>query len=175
MNSIFSLVGPSGCGKTSIIEGVVQRIPEQVGIILSTTTRPKRNDGELRHYRFITPEEFCVIENRQGFVNSQNFAGQCYGTDRSSLNKLLGTKHGIWAIVEPAFSKLVEGGYDVKVVRIVPREVDKLDRPERILADLERSKVQIPVDLTIVNSFRPGGLEQSIDQLCQYITKLHPK
>jgi guanylate kinase len=168
---IFCLVGPSGSGKTTLIENIVARMPERVGIVKSTTTRQRRNDGELKHYDFVSPEEFERIKDLRGFINSQNFAGFWYGTSIGDLNSLLERKHGIWAMVESAYEKLIAAGYKLKIIRIVPDHHEELVRPERKEADLERSRIAIPTDLTVINSFQPGGLEKATAEICDFIRK----
>jgi len=77
--------GPSGAGKTSICDALLKRIPNSRWSV-SVTTRPKRGhevDGQA--YRFITPEQFQRMIERDELLEHAEYLGHLYGTPRAPV------------------------------------------------------------------------------------------
>lgn len=54
---IIALCGEAGCGKDYIMKKVLAACPIELNEIISTTTRPKReNEQEGVNYFYVTPE-----------------------------------------------------------------------------------------------------------------------
>lgn len=82
--------GPSGAGKTTLLHRLRKRFPD-LQYVPSYTSRPPRNDAELRaeRYRFITREEFERLIKANAFLEYAIYAGNYYGTVRQAVNEHL--------------------------------------------------------------------------------------
>jgi guanylate kinase len=170
--TIFALVGSSGVGKTYLVEHITKKMGN-VKIIKSTTTRPSRGPEDLKHYHFISPEEFQKRLESGGFATSAEYAGNFYGYERSELDSVLADSNGIFAILEPVVDQIRSSGYEVKTIHIVSDHNDFAHRgreisEERKQADIERSKHHIDYDLEIVNSFDDHG-HSAMQNLIEFI------
>ncbi len=77
---------PSGAGKNTIVEGVLKAEGGRVQESISCTTRPRRADEiDGRHYYFRTLTEFQELKQQGGFLETQAFNGNQYGTPLEPL------------------------------------------------------------------------------------------
>lgn len=175
MGYLVAFVGPSGSGKTMLIMEAMARIPTRVGLVQSVTTRPPRNtpDDEA-FYRFITPEEHLVLRDNQQLLTDVTLAGNYYGTPRDSVDKIIGERHAMWAVLEYAVIHLrKQSQYPLKVIKIVPKNfVPTRFDPQRQAEDEVRDKIDIAPDLLLENDFAPGGKERAIKQVIDFLEAL---
>ncbi len=171
MNYILAFVGPSGSGKTTLMAELIKTLPNKTGILKSTTTRPSRGPEDAINYDFISVAEAekTVAENRA--ATHVFYAGNHYIYEKQEIEKTLSKVHGCCAVVEPTILQIIKSGYPMKVIRVVPKD-QNFTREGRQAADEARSKIEIPVDLTIINSFEPGGLELATKQLVEFVSQL---
>jgi len=73
--------GPSGSGKSTLVRRILDRADIKATHSISATTRPPR-PGEIEgeSYRFLSRDEFSAIQDRGGFFETAEFAGNLYGT-----------------------------------------------------------------------------------------------
>ena len=96
---LFVISGPSGVGKGTINQQLFDEFGDDVAFSVSATTRgPREGEIDGKHYFFISRQEF---ENRianNEFLEHAEFAGNCYGTPRSYVLRLL--EDGVSVILE---------------------------------------------------------------------------
>jgi len=96
---LFVISGPSGVGKGTINKMLFDEFDGRVAFSVSATTRgPREGEVDGTHYFFISRQEF---ENRianNEFLEHAEYAGNCYGTPRSYVLKLL--EEGVSVILE---------------------------------------------------------------------------
>ena len=181
MNTIFALVGPAHCGKSMLMKEVVRLIPERVGIIKSFTTRAQRDADDAIFYDFLVKEALEQKRANDELVEYVEHAGNYYGYDRQAVESILARTHGICAVVESAVYDLINAGYTVAPIKIIPAHAEKMrevfyeKHKERINADKERGKVHLNFAAEIINSFEPGGKEKAINDLVALITNCQQK
>ena len=85
---VFS--GPSGVGKGTLKKRLLEEFEGQIVDSVSATTREPR-EGELdgREYFFISRQEFERRVENNDFLEYAQFSGNCYGTPRSYVTRLL--------------------------------------------------------------------------------------
>lgn len=138
---IVLLVGPSGSGKSTVAKEL-----QQYGFVeaISTTTRAPRAGeitvGPERAYTFVSKDTFNEMELRGEFVETVEFAGNCYGVEAAKLSG----KTVI--VVEPHGAKqIIQWGFinDVKVFAVF-MSVSRAEQKERMLCrgDSEDSVVR---------------------------------
>ncbi len=87
---VFVVTGPSGAGKGTLIRALHERLPEQLEVAISATTRPQR-PGEVngREYWFLTDDEFAAQTDEDGFLEWVEYVSRRrYGTLRSELDRI---------------------------------------------------------------------------------------
>ena len=172
---VFS--APSGAGKTSIVKHILDFLPE-LSFSTSATTRAKRH-GEVngKDYHFMTVEDFKKgIENNDFLEWEEVYAGTCYGTLKSEVERL-------WAEGRVAvFDVDVNGGRNIKrhfgadalSIFVMPPSVEVLEQrlrsrgtesEEAIAKRLGRSAEELKqapqFDVTIVNDDLPRAVAET--------------
>ena len=167
-HTIFAFVGASGSGKSTIMIELLNHFPH-LEVIKSTTTRPKRDDTDEIFYKFVN---FDYATNNDGFLTHEIFADNHYIWEAEELNKVLQSRCGMFAIIEPTIPKLRALGYDLKLIKIVPERDFEIEREKmRKEADSARSaNNNLEFNLVVMNSFAPGGIEKSIEQVAKFIS-----
>lgn len=96
--TLFIISAPSGGGKTSLVNALLQEIPN-LEVSVSYTTRPMR-PGEKNgaNYHFIDEAAFNVMQAQQAFLEHANVFGNYYGTSRQWVEEKL--KLGVDVILE---------------------------------------------------------------------------
>jgi guanylate kinase len=105
---LIVISAPSGSGKTTIAKEIMNRFPG-LGFSVSGTTRSKRA-GEVdgRDYFFLTREEFKRRVDNGEFVEWEELYGDCYGTLKSEVDRVLRSGHHLLFDVD------VNGGLSIK-------------------------------------------------------------
>jgi guanylate kinase len=89
--TLYVISAPSGAGKTSLLKALTADDP-QIGVAVSHTTRAPR-PGEIDdvHYHFIDQAAFDAMVAAGEFLEHANVHGNCYGTSRDAVAKVLAT------------------------------------------------------------------------------------
>jgi guanylate kinase len=84
---VFVITGPSGVGKGTLIEKLLERIPELELSVSATTREPRPGETEGRDYHFLKPEEFERRVQSQDFLEHADYSGNRYGTLREEVER----------------------------------------------------------------------------------------
>ena len=96
---LFVISGPSGVGKGTINKKLFDEFDGRVAFSVSATTRgPREGEVDGTHYFFISRQEFETRIANNEFLEHAEFAGNCYGTPRSYVLRLL--DEGVSVILE---------------------------------------------------------------------------
>ena len=96
---LFVISGPSGVGKGTINKKLFEEFDGRVAFSVSATTRgPREGEIDGTHYFFISRQEFENRISNNEFLEHAEFAGNCYGTPRSYVLRLL--DEGVSVILE---------------------------------------------------------------------------
>ena len=95
MKKIIVVSGFSGAGKGTLLKEIVANHPE-FELVVSWTTRSKRDEMDL--YHFVSKEQFEEVQNQNGFLETNNYSGNFYGTPRGEIERILA--EGKWPVVE---------------------------------------------------------------------------
>lgn len=168
---VFALVGPSGTGKTALIEDMLKRFSDELVILPSLTTRPRRNAEDDRSTRFVSREEFERLREVGELVQASEYAGNLYGDVSQDVNDIVDSgRHAIRPLVETAVRSFRDKGYRVVMIRVVPEGDAYRNRdPQRVTLDERRANEALPADVEIRNSFEPGGFEVAAQELSSFI------
>lgn len=169
---IIALVGHSGVGKTTIMDRILERMPNDVFRIRYLTSRPWRDPTDDLNYLFLTAEEFDRMDAAGELASHTEFTGRRYGTARADLDETLAKGFGIQAYTQQSIRNIRGAGYEVIAVKIVADDFEHREGEGRKDADIERDKIDVGHVLTIRNSFGPGGLEHAVGELEAFILSL---
>jgi len=108
MGKLFIISGPSGAGKSTILNHVLDSMPE-VYFSISATTRAMR-PGEVHgeHYHFISQEEFDRLAEEGGLLEYARYVGNSYGTPAEPIQEKLNAGINVLLDIE------VQGAEQVK-------------------------------------------------------------
>lgn len=172
LRPFVGLIGPSGSGKTTLITEALKQLPNQIRMMKSVTTRPRRGPEDDLSYEFVTREDMLARRDAGHLVNFSEYAGNFYGFDRRVLDETLAHHAGLQAIVESAVEPIRAGGYTLCIVRIIPEGIINQRSSDRAHADQARAKEHIEADLILHNRFEPGGLAMSTQTFIAFLRGL---
>jgi guanylate kinase len=89
MGKVFVITGPSGVGKGTLIERLLEHVPELELSVSATTRDPRPGEVDGRDYHFLTPEEFERRVEAGDFLEHATYSGNRYGTLRSEVERRL--------------------------------------------------------------------------------------
>lgn len=171
---IFIVSGPSGSGKTTVVEHLVEAVPDLWFSVSYTTRPPRAGEKEGREYRYVGREFFREMIGRGEFLEYAEVYGDFYGTHRSARAEA--ERHGKDLLLDID----VQGARQVKAqvpeavaILLLPpswQELQRrlrgrgLDRPEIMQRRLERAREEIEnydiYDYVVVNRALPEACAQ---------------
>ena len=89
MGKVFVITGPSGVGKGTLIEQLLERLPELELSVSATTRRPRPGEVDGRDYHFLNAAEFEHRIKDGDFLESATYSGNRYGTLRGEVERRL--------------------------------------------------------------------------------------
>ena len=177
MGKLVIFSAPSGSGKTTIVRELLGIFPQFEFSISATSRLPRGSEQDGIDYYFLTNDEFRSLVEKDGFVEWQEvYAGTCYGTLRSELDRIWQKGNIILFDVDVMGGinlKRIFGG-DACSVFIMPPSVEELeqrlvgrgtDSPETIAkrvakADFEMSKAA-EFDHVVVNDILDDAVAET--------------
>jgi guanylate kinase len=89
VGKVFVITGPSGVGKGTLIELLLERVPDLELSVSATTREPRPGEVDGRDYHFLTPEEFERRVEAGDFLEHATYSGHRYGTLREEVERRL--------------------------------------------------------------------------------------
>jgi guanylate kinase len=89
VGKVFVITGPSGVGKGTLIEQLLERVPELELSVSATTREPRSGEVDGRDYHFLTGEEFDRRVDAGDFLEHATYSGNRYGTLRQEVERRL--------------------------------------------------------------------------------------
>ena len=109
MGKVVIFSAPSGSGKTTIVRALLGRFPQLEFSVSATSRAPRGAERDGVDYHFLTPEAFRQAVEEDRFVEWEEvYAGTCYGTLRSEVERIWAAGHVI------VFDVDVVGGINLK-------------------------------------------------------------
>ncbi|MCH5239355.1 MAG: guanylate kinase [Muribaculaceae bacterium] len=185
---IIVLSAPSGSGKSTIIGELMKRPELELQFSISATSRsPRGSEKHGREYFFLTEEEFKRRVEAGEFVEWEEvYAGVCYGTLESEVERIIGSGHNLIMDVD------VKGGLNIKkrfgddvlTLFIMPPDKATLearlrnrgtDSEETIRKRLEKSEYEMgfagEFDKTVVNDKLGETVEEVENAIREFVGK----
>jgi guanylate kinase len=89
VGKVFVITGPSGVGKGTLIEQLLERVPELELSVSATTREPRPGEVDGRDYHFLAPTEFERRVDAGDFLEHATYSGNRYGTLRQEVERRL--------------------------------------------------------------------------------------
>ncbi len=177
MGKLVILSAPSGSGKTTIVRELLGIFPQFEFSISATSRLPRGSEQDGIDYYFLTNDEFRSLVEKDGFVEWQEvYAGTCYGTLRSELDRIWQKGNIILFDVDVMGGinlKRIFGG-DACSIFIMPPSIGELERrlvgrgtdaPEVIAKRLAKAEFEISksteFDHIVVNDDLDAAVEDT--------------
>jgi guanylate kinase len=172
---LFIVSAPSGTGKTTLIERLVQIVPD-LRMSRSYTSRPARpGERDGVDYNFISRDRFDAMARDGAFLEYADVFGNCYGTSRADTEALLKQGHDVVLVIDVQGARQVRrSGVPVVGIFVLPPSADILERrlrgrskdtEEQILRRLEVARQEVgeyaSYDYVVVND----ELETAVERL----------
>jgi len=118
VGKVFVITGPSGVGKGTLIEQLLERIPELELSISATTREPRPGEVDGRDYHFLSPEEFRRRLEAGDFLEHASYSGNYYGTLREEVERRLAEGRSVVLEIEVQGARQVRDALDDDAVLI---------------------------------------------------------
>jgi guanylate kinase len=126
---LFIVSAPSGTGKTTVVERLVEALPDLVRSrsYTSRPARPGERDGV--DYNFITRERFEAMVGRGEFLEYADVFGNLYGTRAEDTERLLASGRDVVLVIDVQGAQLVRAsGIETVAVFVLPPSFEVLER-----------------------------------------------
>jgi len=126
---LFIVSAPSGTGKTTLVERLVQVVPN-LRMSRSYTSRPARA-GEQNgvDYNFISHERFNAMVQDGAFLEWADVFGHLYGTSVADTDALLAQGHDVVLVIDVQGARQVRScGIETVGVFVLPPSASVLER-----------------------------------------------
>ena len=174
---LFVFSGPSGVGKGTLKAKLFEEFAGKIAYSVSATTRgPREGEVDGKDYFFITRQEFESRVQNNEFLEHAVFAGNCYGTPRAYVEKLLNSGMNVVLEIDVQGAlQVMQSMPECVSIFILPPSFEELERrlrgrgtetEEKICQRLETAKHELPYwpkyDYQIVNG---GDIDAAYAQL----------
>ena len=174
---LFVFSGPSGVGKGTLKAKVFEEFAGRIAYSVSATTRgPREGEVDGKDYFFISRQEFERRVKNNEFLEHAEFAGNCYGTPRAYVEKLLDSGMNVVLEIDVQGAlQVMKSMPECVSVFILPPSFEELEHrlrgrgtetEEKVRERLETAKRELPYapqyDYQIVNG---GDIEAAYQSL----------
>lgn len=172
MKKVVIFSAPSGSGKTTIVRHLLEVFPQLKFSVSATSRAPRGEERNGVDYHFLSAEEFAAAVEAEKFVEWEEvYAGTCYGTLRSEVERIWGDGNVV------VFDVDVVGGINLKkkfgasalALFIMPPSIEELRRRlEGRATDsaeaIERRVAKAEIELGYVEKFDRVIVNDNLDE-----------
>jgi guanylate kinase len=153
MAKVLVITGPSGVGKGTLIERLLERIPELELSVSATTREPRPGEEDGRDYHFLTDAEFERRVESGDFLEHAAYSGHRYGTLREAVEGRLAEGRSVVLEIEVQGARQVRAAMpEAALIFIAPPDPAALrrrlegrgtDSPEAIERRLRTAELEL--------------------------------
>lgn len=186
MGKLIIFSAPSGSGKTTIVQSLMNKIPELAFSVSATTRNPRGNELYGIDYYFMTIDEFRAKVNLGEFAEWEEvYEGRLYGTLKSEIERLWAEgKHVVFDVDVKGGIRLKElYGQTALSVFIQAPSVDELkqrlisrntDDMSEIQKRIEKAAYEMSFapefDVVIVNDILEVAIESAFQKVQAFLS-----
>lgn len=126
--SLFVISGPSGAGKGTLVNRVLELMPDAMLSVSATTRLPREGEIDGVHYHLMTEDDFKQAIADGGFIEWAQVHSNYYGTPVASIQESLDAGKTVLLEID------VQGGFQViekfphaKLIFIAPPSIEELE------------------------------------------------
>jgi len=159
---LFVVSAPSGTGKTTLVERLVQTVPNLMLSRSFTSRAPRAGEQDGVDYNFISRERFETMKDAGEFLECADVFGNYYGTSATATEAALAGGHDLVLVIDVQGARQVRErasaavgifvlppSFEVLENRLRRRSKDSDEQIQRRLA-VARSEVDAVVDYDYV-------------------------
>jgi guanylate kinase len=126
---LFVVSAPSGTGKTTVVERLVQELPD-LGLSRSYTSRAMRGgEKDGVDYNFITRERFEAMIAEDAFLEWADVFGNLYGTGKADAERELAAGRDLVLVIDVQGARQVRShGANAIGIFVLPPSFEALER-----------------------------------------------
>jgi guanylate kinase len=126
---LFIVSAPSGTGKTTLVERLVQMLPN-LRMSRSYTSRPARHgERDGVDYNFISREQFERRVNAGEFLEWADVFGNYYGTGAADVEQLIAAGQDVVLVIDVQGARQVKSrGVDHTAIFVMPPSFEVLEQ-----------------------------------------------
>ena len=126
---LFIVSAPSGAGKTTLVEHLVQILPN-LRMSRSYTSRPARlGERDGADYHFVTRELFMQMIEQRAFLEWADVFGNYYGTSAADTERILASGQDVVLVIDVQGAQQVKAhGVDHTSIFVLPPSFEVLER-----------------------------------------------
>lgn len=132
--SLFVVSAPSGAGKTTLVERLVERVPDLVMSRSYTSRQARPGEADGHDYHFITRARFEELIGQEAFLEWADVFGNYYGTAVADTERLLADGRDVVLVID------VQGARQVRRRRPGTRTVFVLPPSFKVLEERLRGR-----------------------------------
>ena len=176
---VIIVSAPSGCGKTTIVNKLLEKMPDIKRSISCTTRAPREGEEKDKDYIFISEEEFKKKTKEDAFLEWEENFGRSYGTLAEQITRARRENRDIVLSIDVKGARKVKKKIPESIsIFIMPPSVEELqarlkgrktDDSAQLELRIKEAKKEIEAsdeyDYLIVNE----DLSEAVDELCSII------
>jgi len=181
MGKLIVMSAPSGGGKNTIVDQLIERLPNAARAVTTTTREIREREAEGVDYFFISKEEFLERKEGNAFVETNEYVGNFYGLEKQVLTDFTAKYDYVFATIDvhgkDSLDKLdidhisifvLPEDFEVLKERITGRsEISEEELKGRIEEAENEMKKAKEYDFQIVN--KQGKLGETVDKIVDYL------
>jgi len=186
MGLLVIISSPSGGGKDSVIRGLIEKIPNSIKFLTTTTRPPRPGEKNDIDYHFVSREDFEKMIKNNELIEYNVYADNYYGTEKTRLDELLNNNSVVFSNIEINGKRNFDkAGRENLSIFLLPESLEvlkqRIETRGGLTADiiekrLETAKKEIAesdiYDYKIVNY--QGKLDETIENTTKIIEKYLP-
>ncbi|MGB3082024.1 MAG: guanylate kinase [Candidatus Omnitrophota bacterium] len=126
-NLIIIISAPSGSGKTTIVDRLLEKMPELYQLVSYATREQRKGEVDKKDYIFISKEEFKGKANRGELLEWEEVFGHFYGTSEEQLRDALEKNEDIILSIDVKGAREVRKKFPESIgIFIMPPSIEEL-------------------------------------------------
>ncbi len=128
MGKLVIISAPSGTGKNAIIRELLKLFPNTTRLVTTTTRDPRPGEKNGIDYHFVSEMEFQNMLSSGEFLESNNYAGNWYGSEKQKLQKDLSQHEFVFSTLDVNGKKSLDKiSFPHISIFLLPDSIDMLD------------------------------------------------
>ena len=177
---VIVITGPSGVGKGTILKSVMESDTSLCFSVSATTRGPRPGEVDGKDYYFVSRQRFDEMVAEGELLEHAEYSGNCYGTPRKPLEKLLDEGYDVILDIEIQGARNVMKSYPEAIFTfIMPPDFETLEKrlakrgtesPEKVALRLETAKRELECYKEFQYIIVNDKLEDAVAELQAVIT-----